>query len=193
MTVNRELGSRNVDDTSKGMLFEGASVSQLGILFGMDNRNVAAKIADLAPCGRRHGHPIYLIKEAAERLVDVQLDLEQAEHVAAYVRKLNPQNMPKALSKEFWSAMKTRQEYEENAADLWRTEKVIETFSDLVKSVRDPLILAKDQISNEMELTDRQHQIIDSIVDGILESLHDAVVKQFGARAAAPSVDDEDI
>lgn len=192
MSVSKTRDSKLVDNDSKAMLFEGASISQLNIIFGMDNRTIAAKMASVEPVGKRNSFPIYSIKDAAAVLVEPTLDLDQIEQVAAYVRKLNPQNMPKMLTKEFWAAMRTKQLFEEDAGDLWRTDKVVEVFSDLVKSIRTPLILAKDAVANEKELDDRSQKIIDHIIDGILEELHDAVVKQFGSRAAAPTVDDND-
>lgn len=189
---NTSPNTKIMDAETKAMIFEGASISQLNAIFGMDNRTITAKIAGLDPVGTRGGAPIYSIKQAAQLLVEPILDLEQVEVVAAYVRKLNPTNMPKMLTKEFWSAMRTKQLYEEDAGDLWRTDKVVEVFSDLVKSVRMPLILAKDAIANVKELTDKDQKIIDQIIDGILEELHDAVVKQFGARATTQSLDNED-
>lgn len=192
MTVTKARGSKLIDDDSKAMIFEGASISQLNAIFGMDNRTISSKMAGVDPIGMRQGYPIYSIKDAASVLVEPTLDLDQIEQVAAYVRKLNPQNMPKMLTKEFWSAMRTKQLYEEDAGDLWRTDRVVEVFGDLVKSVRTPLILAKDAVANEMELDDRAQKIIDQIIDGILEKLHDAVVKQFGTRATTPTVDDND-
>lgn len=184
--------SKVFDEDSKAMLFEGASISQLGKIFGMDNRTITAKLVGLEPVGKRAGHPIYAIKEAAALLVEPDLDLDQIDQLAAYVRKLNPTNLPKLLNKEFWAAMRQRQLYEEDAADLWPTEKVVEVFSDLVKSVRTPLILAKDTVASEVELTDKIQRMIDKIIDGILEDLHDAVVKQFGSRAPTPEIEDDD-
>lgn len=184
--------SKVMDAETKGLLFEGASISQLGRLFSMDNRTVIAKITGLEPCGKRAGHPIYAVKDAAPHLVEPMLDLEDVETVITYVRKLNHTNLPKMLTKEFWAAMRAKQAFEEDAGDLWRTEKVIEVYAELVKLVRLPLILAQDNVANEVELTDRVQQIITSIIDGILEELHDAVVKQFGARAASAAKSDDD-
>lgn len=179
--------TRQFDEDTRAMIFEGASISQLNVIFGMDNRTVTAKLsqAQLQPCGRRSGFPIYSIKEAAAVLIEPTLDLDDVEKLSAYVRKLNPANMPKMLTKEFWAAMRTKQLYEEDAGDLWRTEKVVEVFSELVSAVRTPLILAKDTVANERELDDRIQAILDRIIDSILEHLYDAVFEQFGARAAA--------
>jgi len=173
-----------MDDETKGLLFEGASISQLGKLFGMDNRTVQSKITGIEPCGRRAGHPIYAVKEAAPFLVETQLDVDDIEQVITYVRKLNHTNLPKMLTKEFWAAMTAKQKFEENAGDLWRTDQVSEVFADLVKAIRIPLVLANDSIANEMEVTEPQQKALTHIIDGLLEELSDAVTKQFGSRAA---------
>lgn len=187
----KHIDSKVMDDETKGLLFEGASISQLGKLFGMDNRTVQSKITGIEPCGRRAGFPIYAVKDAAPFLVETQLNVDDIEQVITYVRKLNHTNLPKMLTKEFWAAMTAKQKFEENAGDLWRTEQVSEAFSDLVKSVRIPLVLAIDTIANEMEVSERQQKVLTNIIDGILEDLSDAVVKQFGSRAATGLREDE--
>lgn len=191
MVAIKHADSKVNDETTKGLLFEGASVSQLGKLFGMDNRTVSQKIAGIEPVGKRAGFPIYAVKDAAPYLVETQLDIDQIEVVIAYVRKLNHTNLPKMMTKEFWAAMTAKQRFEENAGDLWRTDKVVGVFSELVKSIRMPLVLAMDTIENEVELTERQRKIATAIIDNLLGELADAVVKQFGARAADRAGQDE--
>lgn len=181
----KHIDTKIMDEETKGLLFEGASISQLGKLFGMDNRTVQSKITGVEPCGRRAGHPIYAVKDAAPFLVETQLDVNDIEQVIAYVRKLNHTNLPKMLTKEFWAAMTAKQRFEENAGDLWRTDKVSEVFADLVKAVRIPLVLANDTIANEMELSESQQKALTHIIDGLLEELSDAVAKQFGPGTAA--------
>ena len=184
MAAIKHVDSKVNDEETKGMLFEGASVSQLGKLFGMDNRTVAGKIVGVDPIGRRAGHPIYSVKDAAPYLVETQLDINDIEVVINYVRKLNHTNLPKMLTKEFWAAMTAKQRFEENAGDLWRTDKVVGVYSDLVKTVRMPLVLALDTIQGEVEMSERQQKLMAEIIDNLLEELSNAVVKQFGARAA---------
>lgn len=185
MAAIKHIDSKVMDEETKGLLFEGASISQLGKLFGMDNRTVQSKITGIEPCGRRAGHPIYAVKDAAPFLVETQLDVDDIEQVITYVRKLNHTNLPKMLTKEFWAAMTAKQKFEENAGDLWRTDKVSEVFADLVKAIRIPLVLAHDTIANEMELSDGQRRALTHIIDGLLEELSDAVAKQFGPGTAA--------
>lgn len=180
----KHIDTKVNDDETKALLFEGASISQLGRLFGMDNRNVASKIHAVDPVGRRAGNPIYAVKDVAPYLVETQLDINDIEVVIAYVRKLNHTNLPKMLTKEFWAAMTAKQRYEENAGDLWRTENVVEAYSQLVNTIRMPLVLAIDTVQGEVELSDRQRKIMTAIIDNLLGELSNAVVKQFGARAA---------
>jgi len=50
--------------------------------------------------------------------------------------------------------------------------------------VRMPLVLALDTIQGEVEMSERQQKLMAEIIDNLLEELSNAVVKQFGARAA---------
>lgn len=188
----KQRHSNSIDVESEAILFQGASISQLARIFRMDNRTVSSKLHGLAPAGQRAGYDYYAVNEAAPYLCDPLLDMDDIEKLADYIRKLNPQNLPKMLTKEFWSAMLNKQKYEEQAGELWRTERVLEVFGDLVKTVRTPLILARDTIANQSELTPRQQTILAGIIDGILEELHDAVVERFSEESEQPAVEDED-
>jgi len=184
--VGRKTDSAVMDETTKGLIYEGASISQLGQLFGLDNRTVSAKLGmRVQPCGKRHGYPIYSVRDAAPFLVEQDLALDDLELIAAYVQQLDPTRLPRQLTKEFWQAMLNKQKYEEQAGDLWRTEKVIEVFGELAKNIRTVLVLARDTVNNQAELSPRQHQVLGQVIDGILEELHAAVVKQCSAPTPA--------
>lgn len=187
----KHVDSKVGDEATNGLLFEGASISQLGKLFGMDNRTVRSKIHGVEPVGRRAGYPIWAVKDVAPFLVETQLNVDEIEVVIAYVRKLNHTNLPKMLTKEFWAAMTAKQRFEENAGDLWRTEKVLEVYGDLVKAIRMPLVLALDTVQGEVEMSERQQKIMTAIIDNLLGELSNAVAKQFGPRAANRVGEDE--
>lgn len=181
-TTRKDAASaKAMDEETKALLYEGASISQLGQLFQMDNRSVAARLGNnVEPAGKRVGHPIYLIRDAAKYLVEHDLDFDNVEKIAAYMQKADPNRFPRAITKEFWAAMLQRQKYLEQAGELWPTEKVVEVIGDLLKLIQMPLRLARDTVSNEQELTPRQQQILLRIVDGISEELYTAVVERFG-------------
>jgi hypothetical protein len=180
------------------MLYQGASISQLARIFAMDNRTVSTKLYGLMPAGQRGGYDYYSIKDAAPYLCDANFDLDDVNKLAEYVRKLNHSNLPKMLTKEFWTAMTAKQKYEENAGELWRTERVLKVFSELVKAVKMPLVLARDTVSRRTELTDRQQKILLEIIDSVLTELHTAVIEAFDedsqkpAQPQAESIEEDD-
>lgn len=182
-----------MDDETKGLLYEGASISQLGRLFGMDNRTVTAKLGvAVSPCGKRMGHPIYQVRDAAVFLVEHDLEFDDVEKIAAYMQKADPNRLPRALTKEFWQAMLNRQKYLEQAGDLWPTERVVEVCSEIYKLIQMPLRLGRDTVANEQELTPRQQQILTQVLDGISEELYQAVIERFGDQVFREEETDED-
>lgn len=182
------------EDASRGVLFDGASISQLGQLFKMDRRTVQSKLGTgLQPVGRRDGHPIYAIYDAAPLLVEHDISLDNVEAIAAYIQKLDPTRLPRMLTKEFWAAMINKQNYEAKAEHLWPTEKVVEVFGDLVKSIRMPLVLAMDTVSASSELNPRQRQVLTTMIDSLLNDLHKAsTTKLTLSKGAALIVEDDD-
>ena len=86
--LERRMSRNNSDEPTRAMLYEGASVNQLGVIFGMKNTEVAAKMRKVAPSGMRSGYPIYKIADAAAVLVRPTVDLE------AYIAKMGIKDFP---------------------------------------------------------------------------------------------------
>lgn len=183
-----------MDDDTKAMIYDGASISQLAKIFGMDNRSVTARLGvDCQPVGKRNGRPVYSIAEAAKFLVEHDLNLDDMEKIAAFMQKVDTTRLPRALTKEYWQAMLNRQKYLEQAGDLWPTEKVVEVISEMFKLIQMPLRLGRDSVANEQELTPRQQQILLGILDGISNDLYQTIVGRFGDEIfEQEEVDDED-
>lgn len=161
------------DKATKAMLFEGASVSQLGILFSMDNRTIAGKIHGVSPCAKRAAHPVYAIKDVAPFLCKPAGDIEE------YIRKMNHRDLPPMLLKEFWAGQMTKQKFEENEGDLWRTDKVIEHYSETFKTMRMSILLMLDRLERDTDVTERQRIFFRSLIDGVLSDLHDNLIEKF--------------
>jgi hypothetical protein len=173
MAAVKGTNTKVMDGETKAIIYEGVSVSQLGAIFGIDNRTVTRKINGLSPCGTRVGHAIYELKEAAAYLVDPKGDIGE------YIKKMNHRDLPPLLLKEFWTGQNARLKFEEEQGDLWRTEKVIEHMGEVFKTLRMTILLTRDRVERETELTDRQRLIIDNIIDGALGNMHLALVEQF--------------
>lgn len=151
----------------KQMLHRGVSVSTLGELFHMDKRKVASLMASVHPVGERKGYPIYDLAEAASLLAK-----PTDEQVLKTLKRLPMQKLPVHLQKEFWDAARSRQTYEENAKELWRTEDVLAVLTDLLKSMRTSVTLFVDTVSRETTLTEKQRHLIEELGDGLLSDLH---------------------
>lgn len=193
ITRKDAASAKTMDDETKGILYDGASISQLAKLFGMDNRTVTAKLGvNVQPIGKRAGHAIYQVRDAARFLVEQDLEFDDVEKIAAYMQKADPTRLPRALTKEFWQAMLNRQKYLLEAGELWPTEKVVEVIGRVYKTVQMPLRLARDTVANEQELSPRQQQILLQIVDGLSEDLYAAIIEEFGDQVFSEDETDED-
>lgn len=169
----RARRSNAADAVSEAVIFQGANITQIAKLFHMERRDVTPKIMDVPPCGTRGGYPIYYVHEVAPHLVKPIYDIE------TYIKRMNHNDLPKYLSKEFWAGKLARQKYEEEAGDLWRTDKVIEVMGEAFKKLRMSLLLMGDAIERETAFTDRQRTLLQGMVDGALTDLADALVEQF--------------
>lgn len=162
-----------LDDQSKAMLFEGLNLSELGVAFRMDHRVLVEKLHNCKPTGTRNGVSTWKINEAAPHLVKPLYDIEE------YIKRMHHNDLPKHLTKEFWAGLKSKQDYELRAGDLWPTAKVIESVGELFKLVRMSTLLTVDAVERQVELTDTQRNIIKGLMDGMLNDLHRAVVEKF--------------
>jgi hypothetical protein len=190
----------SLDDQSAAILYEGANMSQLSILFRMDDRVLKEKMHGLQPCGKRGNASIYDVAEVAARCGKLT-----EEQVDAAMRRLNHKDLPKELTKEYWAGLKSRHEYMKNEGDLWPTNKVIAAVGDIFKLVKMSALLTSDAIERNVELSDRQREIVKSQMDGMLLELHRKIIETFkkenrdvestldAASAAAVEHDDDDL
>lgn len=182
----RGVSAKVQDAETKAILFEGASLSQLSRLFGRDNRTTAAKLQGLAPIGMRAGSPIYSVKDAAPFLVPPAYDLDE------FIRRMTAADLPTMLRKEFWAGMRSKQLYEKEAGELWPTDDVRNMLAELFKTLRMTLLLTRDSVARETELTKRQSEIVVRIIDGCLRDLNANVKKRFGNDLIADVHPDEE-
>lgn len=170
-TTRRRVDS--LDEESHGIVYGGANISQLAIMFKMDNRTVAQKLFECPPTGERNGTATWKLSVAGPYLIKPILEVED------YIRNMHPSELPKHLSKEYWAAQNSRLEVMRKEGDLWPTERVIATIGDLMKHVKIATKLMNDQVDTQAELTPPQRRIIKQLNDSMLNQLFHTITEAF--------------
>jgi hypothetical protein len=181
--VSRLNAAATLDANSKAMLYEGANLSQLAVIFRIAHPVLVEKIQGVPPAGERSGVAIYHIRDVAQRLAR-----PEAHEITAAVMRMHPSELPKMLTKEYWAGQRSRQDYELKAGELWPTAKVVSEVGELLKLVKMSAQLTGDAVERQVELSDRQRAIIKGLMDGMLQDLHKSVVEKFSKKEV---IDDE--
>lgn len=150
-----------------------ANQTQLAQLFRRDPKAMPRLLQGLAPCGERRGAKIYVIADAAQRLVKPGYEVEQ------YLRRMHPSDMPNLLSKEFWNGQRARQAFEENEGDLWRTNEMVAVFAEAAQTIRTSMLLFRDALEREESLTEEQTTVLGRLIDGAIKDTQEALVERF--------------
>lgn len=188
---DNKKGSAFADEETLAGIYEGLNSSQLMTLFKRDYRTVQKAIfeSQVKPVGKRYGADIYAVHEIAPYLVKPVFDVE------AYIRRMDHKDLPKHLTKEFWAGLKAKQDVEERAGLLWRTEKVVEHVGELFKLIKMSALLMLDGVEKQTELSERQRGIIRSLTHGMLQDAQSRIERTFkvpdGERQEA--VNDEEL
>lgn len=175
--------ARADDDESNAIIYEGATIRQLATMFKMDPKVVMQKVSSLVPVGRRRGTSIYSIAEAASRLVKPGYEIERV------IMNMNHSDLPPMLQNAFWSAQKTRAQFEEQSGDLWRTSRIVRMISVLFNSVRMILLLLPDTIEREAGLTREQKAVVRRVVEGAIVEGRKTIIKEFENYGDGPEYD----
>src|SRR5690606_14137064 len=122
-------------------LVKGFSINQLAELFGMDRRTVTDRLRAVEPAGTRAGDSIYRMVDAAPKLVG-----------DGSIRS----RRDSSSEKDYWDAQLKKQKFEENAGDLWRTDKVIVMLSEVLKLFREGVTIFVDNMEHEPGLAQDQ-------------------------------------
>lgn len=190
-TMNSKTGRgfHTNDEESDAIVYQGASMSQLAKIFSMDQRDIKAKLGgNVNPCGHRRNHPIYQIRDVAPYLVAPPYDMDE------FIQRMSHADLPPILRKEYWAARNSQQNYEIKAGELWPTSEVMDVMAMLLKNIRTSLLITRESVERETELTPRQRTIITNIIDSALESAHATTVTALSkakASAAELQADEE--
>ena len=168
---------------------QGVTISFLGQVFRMDNQAVKRRLVNCPVLeSRRRGatqvQHLYDLATAAKYLVEVEIDPK------TLIARLKREDLPPAISTAYWDALLKKQKFEENAGDLWRTEKVWKTLAATFQNLKFTMQLWPETIERTTGLTDQQREMLQTMIDGMQQELFDAMVKQAGERRTGPTLDE---
>ncbi len=176
-----------------GSVLTGVSVTWLGRAFEMPRAQVEKRIKGVRAAGvARAGNPLYRLRDVAGRLVDVEFNLEE------FLKNVKDDDLPESLRLKFWQARRQRQKFEEDEGMLWRTEKVLEVFGEILMALREKIQQLPDRVERLTGMTTEQYRLMRSGTDEIMDDLHETVLG-FAAKdrtrvGMAPRIrDDEDL
>lgn len=164
--------------------YAGVSANWLAQMFGADKNTIKKKLAasGIEIIGRRNSGPLYRLADAAPYLVKPKVDL------VSFIKGLRPNDLPPMLNEAYWSAMIKRQKWEENAKELWHTDKVLAVLGELNVLIRTRVTLWTEDVDRREGLTQAQRQIIIDLSDDLLKSVHQLLVDMPSLGSTAPSV-----
>lgn len=168
----------NAQDTdSEAMIYDGCNLTQLAKIFRTERRIIQPKLREVPSCGTRGGYPIYYIHEVAPHVVKPVYDIEQ------YIMRMNHNDLPKMVSKEFWNGLKAKQDYLLREGELWPTDDIIEVMGETFKTLRMSMLLMGDALERETSLTIHQRERLRAMIDGALNDLADSLITRFTKEA----------
>lgn len=164
----------------------GANIGELGQMFGMERRDVTRKLAraGLRPSGTRDGTPVFSIKEACRYLV------LPSDQVVAQVMSMHHYQLPPMLRKEYYQAVKLRQEILKAREDTWSTMRVVSYLGETFQQLRMALLLLPDTVARQTQLSSEQRELLNRAIDGVLSDARERLVSHFSAKT--PSDDHGD-
>lgn len=168
----------SMDEGTAEMIYLGLNQTQLQRLFKQDHPTIKrklelAKAAGVKPSGKRDKVDIWHIHEVAPYIVKPAFDIEH------YIRTMDHKELPKILTKDFWAGLRSKQEYELKAGNLWPTEKVIEEMGEVFKLMKMSTLLMLDGLEKQTELTASQREIVRQLTHGMLNDIRSRIQGKF--------------
>lgn len=125
---------------------------------------------------------LYDIKVAARYLI------APAYSTKEYMKSLKRGDLPPVLQQAVWDALLKRQKWEENAGELWRTERIREVLGSTFQTLKFTLQLWTETIERQSELSDEHRGIILELVDALQGDLYEALVKNMSEQETGAQI-----
>ena len=162
---HRTLAVTQVDSVRKG-----APPNWFAKLLGIGITTVKRKIPDTID-------PIHVGAKGTQyyRPADVLPFLVQPHDMKSHLMRMNPKDLPERLRKEFWGSRKLEQEVRLRAGDLYLAADVHKSYGDMMKLVKDTVLLWTDEVHEAVGLSNEQVAVLDNLSRKLLSNFADAV------------------
>ena len=176
--------SRGKDRLKVEDVHQGVSVSFLAQVFRMDAKKVKERLAQCPRLGATKAGYSYDLATASAYLVTPRISIDE------YVENIKPADMPPTLQNNFWTAALKRQEWEENARDLWRTEAVRDVLGSMFQKMKFTMQLWIDALEEEKKLEPEHRKLLRDSIDGLQAEMYEGLVEAVGISQTRPQLDE---
>lgn len=163
-----------------------ATMTQIAQMFRTDTKTLPKRMRGIQSAGKnKKGYTVYSIAEAATRIVRPGYEMEE------YIRQMSPQELPPLLSKEFWNGQNARIKFEEQMGRLWPTDRVVECFGAGLSALRMAILLVKDGVEREEQLTQPQRDAVQRFMDAAINDARESVMEKMKEFDCAYELEDD--
>lgn len=184
-TAKKPRKSGNVEVVQA--LLQPVSISFLADVLGRDKGTVRKRLAGLPAMDYHRGNtPLYDFRQALEYLVTPRFNASEA------IKRLGTDDLPTSLQKDVWDAKLKKQQWEEKAKDLWRTEDVMKVLGEAFLRLRTTTQLWSDQLGENHALPPEVRSDLTKMVDGLQSDLHKTLVEMPKKRTTKSQIGEID-
>lgn len=165
----------------------GVTVSFLAQVFRIDNNTVKRRLANCPVLhSRKRGttqtQHLYDLATAASYLIEPNVD------PAEIIKSMRREDLPNAINAAYWEAQLKRQKWEENAGELWRTERIREVLGSTFQTIKFTIQLWEDTLERQTGLTENQRAALETMTDSLQAEIYDALVKNKEIAQTGPQL-----
>jgi hypothetical protein len=172
-----------------GKVVNGVTLSWLCQVFKVSQYDAKKRLRDCPTKPAQDGRvqAVYDVAEAAKYLVAPVHDIDE------YMKTIKASDLPPHLQESYWSMMNKKQKWEENAGQLWRTEKVLEVLGDVFQLVKGSIQLWPDAVERSAGLNATQKASLRAQCDGLQKDIHQRLLQMPEDKATAASIDEFEV
>ena len=155
------------------------SIRRLADEFAMARETVSKRLAEysVAPCGRRHGHPVYRLRDAAPAIVGVGITDEDGNR--------DPRMLPPEKRNAYYQSELRRLEFEMETGQLVPAAQHEAAVADLARDVVQFLTTLPDELERDAGLTPEQIEAMHASIDRSRQGLYETLTADKDEDAAS--------